>query len=136
MGTEYISSKGKIYGLDSTHAGTGSGWIHKRYAWYDSGSGISSVLSLYHAGWPGKFKRFAINVWNIDPEGKNDTQIAEEGLSAMESWMKEIGLVMNITELGADESMIEGIADVTIVLPGGYKVLNRDEIVKILRESL
>lgn len=83
-----------------------------------------------------KFKRFAINVWNVDPEGKNDTQIAEEGLSAMESWMKEIGLVMNITELGADESMIEGIADVTIVLPGGYKVLNRDEIVKILRESL
>ena len=83
-----------------------------------------------------KFKRFAINVWNVDPEGKNDAQVAEEGLAAMESWMKEIGLVMNITELGADESMIEGIADVTIVLPGGYKVLNRDEIVKILKESL
>ena len=83
-----------------------------------------------------KFKRFAINVWNVDPEGKSDVQVAEEGLAAMESWMKEIGLVMNITELGADESMIEGIADVTIVLPGGYKVLNRDEIVKILKESL
>ena len=32
--------------------------------------------------------------------------------------------------------MIEGIADVTIVMPGGYKVLERDEIIRILRESL
>ena len=54
----------------------------------------------------------------------------------MENWMKELGLVMNITELGATEDMIEGIADVTIVMPGGYKVLERDEIIRILRESL
>lgn len=32
--------------------------------------------------------------------------------------------------------MIEGIADGTFILEGGYKVLNRDEVVKILRESL
>ena len=83
-----------------------------------------------------KFKRFAINVWNVDSVGKTDAQIAEEGLGAMENWMKELGLVMNITELGATEDMIDGIADVTIVLPGGYKVLEREEIVKILKESL
>ncbi len=83
-----------------------------------------------------KFKRFAINVWNISPNGKSDQQIAEEGLAAMESWMKELGLVMNITELGATEKMIEGIADVTVVLPGGYKLLQREEIIRILRESL
>lgn len=83
-----------------------------------------------------KFKRFAINVWDVNPEGKSDQQIAEEGLAAMESWMKELGLVMNITELGATEDMIEGIADVTAVLPGGYKLLQREEITRILRESL
>lgn len=83
-----------------------------------------------------KFKRFAINVWNVNPEGKSDQQIAKEGLKAMESWMKELGLVMNITELGAAEDMIEGIADVTAVMPGGYKVLTREEIVRILKESL
>ena len=54
----------------------------------------------------------------------------------MENWMKELGLVMNIRELGADEAMIEGIADVTLAMPGGYKVLDREEIVQILRESL
>ena len=83
-----------------------------------------------------KFKRFAIQVWDVTPEGKTDQQIAEEGLAAMESWMNELGLVMNISQLGATEDMIEGIADVTLVMPGGYKVLQREEIVNILRESL
>lgn len=83
-----------------------------------------------------KFKRFAVNVWDVNPEGKTDEQIANEGLAAMESWMKELGLAMNITELGANEDMIEKLADLTIVLPGGYKVLERDEIVKIFKESL
>jgi alcohol dehydrogenase YqhD (iron-dependent ADH family) len=52
-----------------------------------------------------KFVRFAKNVWDVDIAGKTDEQIAEEGLAAMESWMKELGLVMNITELGAKEEM-------------------------------
>lgn len=83
-----------------------------------------------------KFKRFAVNVWNVDTLGKTDEQIALEGLSAMENWMKELGLVMNITELGANEDMLEGIANATIILTDGYKVLDHNEIVDILRQSL
>ena len=65
-----------------------------------------------------KFKRFAVNVWGVDASEKEDREIAEEGLAAMESWMKELGLVMNLSELGVTEEMIEGIADVTIVFDG------------------
>ena len=83
-----------------------------------------------------KFARFATEVWGISADGKTDEQLASEGLSAMESWMKEIGLVMKISELGANEEMIEGIADATIILNGGYKVLDRDEVVQILKESM
>lgn len=83
-----------------------------------------------------KFKRFAVNVWDVDTEGKTDEQIAGEGLDAMEAWMKELGLVMNISDLGATEDMLEGIADGTIILPGGYKVLEHNEIIEILKESL
>ena len=32
--------------------------------------------------------------------------------------------------------MIEGIADATFILEGGYKILTRDEVVKILKESM
>ena len=83
-----------------------------------------------------KFARFAVNVWGISPDGRSDEQLAAEGLNAMENWMKQLGLVMNISELGASEEMIEGIADATLILEGGYKKLDRDEICRILRESL
>ena len=83
-----------------------------------------------------KFVRFAKNVWNVDAAGKTDEQAAEEGLAAMESWMKELGLVMNITELGANEEMLEGLAKSTLILDGGYRVPQHDEIVNIFRSSL
>ena len=83
-----------------------------------------------------KFKRFAIEVWKVNPEGKTDEEIAEEGLKAMEAWMKELGLAMKISELGATKDMIDGIADATLLLEGGYKVLKREEVVAILKESL
>ena len=43
---------------------------------------------------------------------------------------------MNLSGLGATEDMVEGIADGTTLPSGGYKALNRDEVVKILKESL
>ena len=83
-----------------------------------------------------KFVRFAKNVWDVAAEGKTDEQVAEEGLTAMENWMKELGLVMNITELGAKEEMLEGLAESTLILDGGYRVPQHDEIVSIFRNSL
>ena len=83
-----------------------------------------------------KFVRFAKNVWDVDAAGKTDEQVAEEGLAAMESWMKELGLVMNITELGVNEEMLEGLAESTRILGGGYRVPQHDEIVNIFRSSL
>lgn len=82
-----------------------------------------------------KFVRFAKNVWDVDATGKTDEQIASEGLTAMENWMKELGLVLNITELGATEEMIPDLVNGTIVLTGGYKLLDEDEIEQIFRES-
>lgn len=83
-----------------------------------------------------KFVRFAKNVWDVDAAGKTDEQVAEEGLVAMESWMKELGLVMNITELGADEGMLERLADSTLILDGGYKVPDHNDIITIFKNSL
>lgn len=83
-----------------------------------------------------KFVRFATEVWGVDPNGKSDEAIADEGLAEMESWMKRIGVAMNLTELGATPDMIEDIADATIILDGGYKKLSRDEVVSVLKASL
>ena len=83
-----------------------------------------------------KFARFAENVWNVSPEGKSKEHIAEEGLAEMEKWMQEIGVVMNISEFGVTEADLEKLAELTLPMEGGYKPLNRDEVIKIFNESL
>ena len=83
-----------------------------------------------------KFARFATAVWGIDAAGKTEEELAAAGLDAMESWMREIGCVMNITELGCDDTMLEKLADATFVMEGGYHKLSREEIIAIFRESL
>lgn len=83
-----------------------------------------------------KFKRYAVNVWGINPDGKSDTETALQGLDAMENYMRSLGLTMNITEFGVTEDMLDGIADGSFIMEGGYKILNHDEIVEILKESM
>lgn len=50
--------------------------------------------------------------------------------------MKEIGLVMNLSELGVTEDMLDGIVKSTLIMEGGYKVLTPDEVRTVLKESL
>ena len=83
-----------------------------------------------------KFRRFAVNVWNVNPEGKSDEAVAEEGLGRMERYMRELGLVMDIRELGVTEEMLDGIAAGTIAMDGGYRAPDHGEIVEILRASM
>lgn len=89
---------------------------------------------IMDAGLP-KFVRFAENVWNIQPEGKSDKEIALAGLDAMESWMRELGVAMNLTELGATEEMLDDLVNATIILDGGYKVLTKEDIREIFKQS-
>ena len=83
-----------------------------------------------------KMARYAVNVWGVDPNGKSEEQTAKEGLAALEKWMRAIGLVMDLKTLGVTEDMIPGIADSTYIMQGGYKVLTKEEVIEILRESL
>ena len=104
------------------------------------GMTLSAVSLPYYrfimdAGLP-KFVRFATNVWGIDPAGKTDREVAEEGLAAMEAWMRELGLAMSLSELGATEADLEDIARGTIILTGGYKPPTEDEVRAILAECL
>lgn len=83
-----------------------------------------------------KFKRFAISVWGVTMSGKTDEEIANEGLKAMEVWMRELGLVMNLKELGVSKNMIDAIADSTLIMEGGYKILTKEDVVAILKASM
>ena len=83
-----------------------------------------------------RFRRYAVNVWGVDPAGKTDVQVAEEGLAAMEGWMKKLGLVMNITDLGAAAAMEDDFVKSTLIMQGGYKVLTEDDVRAVFRAGL
>lgn len=83
-----------------------------------------------------RFARFAENVWGIRTEGKTKRQLAGEGLGAMEAWMRELGLVMSLRELGATEEMLDDLVKGTLIAKGGYKQLDREEVREIFRESM
>lgn len=83
-----------------------------------------------------KIARYAVNVWGVDPSGKSEEETAKEGLAALEKWMRAIGLVMDLKTLGVTEDMIPGIADSTYIMQGGYKILTKEEVIQILKESM
>lgn len=83
-----------------------------------------------------KFKRYALNVWEVEPIGKTDEEIALDGLARMEEYMQDLGLVMHLAELGVTPDMIDGIAQGVFIMDGGYKVLNQEGIKDILLQSL
>lgn len=81
-----------------------------------------------------KFVRFAKNVWDIETSDKTDQEIALAGLEAMEQWMHELGLVMNITNLGANKDMLDDLVNGTLINAGGYRRLSKDEVKNIFLE--
>lgn len=83
-----------------------------------------------------RFKRLAVNVWNVNAEGKDEKAVAIEGLETMEAWMRSLGLAMTITECGGKEEDIEKYCDATFINTTGYYTLTREDVADIFRKSL
>ncbi|WP_338970028.1 iron-containing alcohol dehydrogenase [Spiroplasma endosymbiont of Labia minor] len=80
-----------------------------------------------------KFKRFAINVFNVNPTTKTDDAIALEGLDLLSKFIKDSKMVTTLKELGATPEMLPKIANSVSDRGGAYKILNNDEILQILQ---
>ncbi|WKY47807.1 iron-containing alcohol dehydrogenase [Eubacteriaceae bacterium ES3] len=81
-----------------------------------------------------KFVRFAVNVWGVAEAGKSKEEVALEGLACLETFCQDMGIVLNIKELGATEEMLKAIADSTVIL-GGYKKLTAEDVLDILKTA-
>ncbi len=82
-----------------------------------------------------KFKRFALNVWNISPDGKTDDEIALAGIDALASFIHEIGLPTTLRELGLDKTVnLRQIAYSCNLSAGSYKKMTHGEILEIFQE--
>lgn len=84
-----------------------------------------------------KFARFANQVWGIDKAGKTEKEVAFAGISALEAFIREIGLPLSFAEMGiTDKTVLENVAASCIITAGCCKRLTKEEILEILEESL
>ena len=115
---------------------------HQIGAYYDCahGMGLAAVSPAYYRlvcpyALP-RFKRFAVNVWGIDPAGKSDLELAHAGIDALAAFIRDSRMTANLRQLGLpDDSLLETIAATCNLRKGGYHPLTRQEVLQVLRES-
>ncbi|MCR8868906.1 iron-containing alcohol dehydrogenase [Peribacillus frigoritolerans] len=115
---------------------------------------VSAVYDIPHAGglailfpnWMkhvlhenvARFKQVAVRVFHVDPEGKTDEEAALEGIERLRSFWSSLGAPTNLSDYGIDDSQLEVMADKAMSRGefGRFKVLNREDVLAILRASL
>lgn len=80
-----------------------------------------------------KFVRFAKNIWNIPCDGMSKTDAANAGIDKLCKFITALGLPLTLRELGASEDMLPKIAN-SCVLGGGYKQMDANDILNVLKE--
>ncbi|WP_438433948.1 iron-containing alcohol dehydrogenase [Gorillibacterium sp. sgz500922] len=87
---------------------------------------------------PAKFRRFAVNVFGIDPAGKSDREIGLEGIQALRAFWTSIGAPARLADYGIDDSTVETMADKAMAGGpfGNFKKLDREDVLAIYRRSL
>ena len=79
-----------------------------------------------------RFVRYAKHIWGVEDHGQGDDAIALEGINRLEAFIAELGIPATLREVGTTEEMLPLIANST-ALGGGYKQLNAEDILAILK---
>lgn len=103
-------------------------------------------LAILHPNWMlhvldenvKKFKQLAIRVFNVNPTGKEEREIAVEGIEKLRVFWTSIGAPESLAHYNIDDSKLETIADKAMVRGeyGNFKKLNREDTLEILKMSL
>ncbi|MFB0634663.1 iron-containing alcohol dehydrogenase [Bacillus rugosus] len=118
---------------------------------------VSAVYDIPHAGglailfpnWMrytldtnvGRFKNLMLNMFDIDPEGKTDKEIALEGIDKLSAFWTSLGAPSRLADYNIGEEKLELIADIAAKEMehggfGNFQKLNKDDVLAILRASL
>lgn len=103
-------------------------------------------LAILHPNWMlhvldenvKRFKQLAIRVFNVNPTGKEEREIAVEGIEKLRVFWTLIGAPESLAHYNIDDSKLETIADKAMARGeyGNFKKLNREDTLKILKMSL
>ncbi|MDH6371385.1 alcohol dehydrogenase YqhD (iron-dependent ADH family) [Paenibacillus sp. PastF-3] len=87
---------------------------------------------------PARFRKLAVNVFGIDPTGKNDKEIGLEGIAALRSFWDSIGAPKTLADYDIDDSEIGSMADKAVRFGpfGNFRKLDREDVVEIYKMAL
>ena len=115
---------------------------------------VSAVYDIPHAGglailfpnWmkhnlkvnPSRFAQMAERVFNVDPEGKSEEEVALEGIEKLREFWSSLGAPTRLADYDIDDSQIDLMADKAMANGefGNFNKLNKDDVLAILRASL
>jgi alcohol dehydrogenase len=86
-----------------------------------------------------KMKQLAIRVFGVDPTGKTDRQIAEEGIDRLRSFWNSIGAPNRLADYDIDDSKLEIMAEKAVGAAGKvgrFKELTKQDVYEILKMAL
>ena len=108
------------------------------------GQGLAVLHPAYYRHIAGdaadKFARMAQTVWEIDPAGKTNQQLAQDCVQALTDFIAVCGLPSKLSQLHTKveitPALLREVADSTNLLANGPRQLTHDEIYEILNECL
>ncbi|WP_339278549.1 iron-containing alcohol dehydrogenase [Paenibacillus sp. FSL W8-1187] len=86
----------------------------------------------------GRFKQFAVNVFDVDTDGRSDRAIAEEGIRRLRAFWSSLGAPSRLADYGIDESRLEEMAGKAAPgrKIGNFRKLDEQDVRNIYRMSL
>ncbi|MBN6889026.1 alcohol dehydrogenase [Cytobacillus horneckiae] len=87
---------------------------------------------------PERFKQLAVRVFNVNPQGKSDEEVALEGIEHLRSFWNSIDAPSTLADYNIDDSKLEEMADkATYNGPfGRFMMLEKEDVLSIYRASL
>ncbi|MYL58955.1 iron-containing alcohol dehydrogenase [Virgibacillus halodenitrificans] len=87
----------------------------------------------------GRFKQFAIRVFEVEQEGKTDFEIANEGIQKLREFWNSIEAPSRLADYSIDEQSVDDMAERTVIASpefGNFKKLTKEDAAAIFRASL
>ncbi|TDX52497.1 iron-containing alcohol dehydrogenase [Orenia marismortui] len=85
-----------------------------------------------------KFVQYSTRVWDVDPTGKSDKEVALEGIEKTREWFNKMGAPSSLADYDIGNDKLEVMAEKATAkgTRGSYKVLDKDDVVEIYKMSL
>jgi alcohol dehydrogenase len=87
---------------------------------------------------PERFKKLAVRVFDVNPEGKTAEEVGLEGIEKLREFWNSIGAPSSLADYDINDSQLEVMADKAMINGefGNFTKLTKDDVLKIYQMSL